>query len=466
MKKIKLKLGNASLGREHTLWANRFDEIMSLKHNFQSIYVNCDDSHAHNCVELFVEISSYHGTNLRSLCIHKAEFKYSKDFCDILRNVPLLQELEVSRTSFKLSEAEEFLCIRPVKLKHLKTIKVVYSSWVFFRYLIGSQIASLVLHTAQVRPSEREDLVCFLETQKKLTHVEIDREAFERIFQIRFDRRFPFKLKKFKYFSYTFKSEVNQIDENFIEFLESQAKSIEDLALEYSSREILQTIFTRLVHLKRLKLNSNSLPTDKEFYDQLRTFEQLVEFDADDRIPNSDAAKGILKNAPQLQILKVECDPNDIISEILPFIAKHNPKLTTLMIDSFKVEHKPEVKFKYLTTLHVFLFKHEDLLLRFLNCNPTITTLKVKWIYEQTFIDQILHDLMDKTSLKHLKFGGKPETMRAIHTQIKSNHKMLKSLELNFKTDNGIETSFYEFPENTTQFCWDTRHDYFDTHKY
>lgn len=463
MNKFALKLHNHRVNGDNVYWEDKFDEIMKLTQNFQAIDVNLDDSNGQNATELFVKLSLRHGSHIRKMVLHKAEFRHSKDFRNILRNLPLLEELEISRTSFKLPESEEHFKIQPVVLRKLKSIRVVYSSWIFFQYLVGSQISTLILSTAQVRLSERENLINFLEASEKLESIEMDREAFERIFQSNFSRSFPFKLKRLKFFSYTFKSEVNQVDENFIEFLESQASSIQDLALEYSSREILQTIFTKLVHLRRLKLNSNSLPTDKEFYDQLTTFKHLKEIDADDRIPNDIAAKGLLRNCPNLEILKVECDPNDVIAEILPFILTHNPKIKNLLIDCLKIQHLPEVRFRFLKVLHVFLFKNEDYLLSFIRANPMIETLKVKWVYESTFIEKVLHELMDHTNLRHLKFGGKPETMRAIYNQIKGDYKKLRSLELNFKTDTGMHTTMVEFPEDPTE--WDSQVDHFEGFK-
>lgn len=439
--------------RGENLWIHKIDEIMALKERFLALNVCLHDQHERNIIGNFVQVTSNFGTHIRQLIIHKAKFFHAKQFCDILRNVRLLEELEIHRTSFDLSDDEDAHSVRPVKLKHLKTIKVVYSSFTLFKYLVGSQISTLILSTALVRPEERDAILKFLEASERLETIEMDREGFERIFQLEFPKFFPFKLKKFKFFSYTFRSEVNQVEQNFINFLESMASSLEELIFEYSSREILQTIFTKLVNLRILKLNSNSLPTDKEFYDQMISFEFMKEFDADDRIPNAIAAKGILRNLPNLETLRVECDPNDVISEILPFIANNNPEVKTLQIDTLKVKHIPDVKFFFLEELHVFLFKDEQLLLTFIRSNPTLLKLKVKWVYEATFVDEILDVLLTQTSLKHLSFGGKLETVKAIYNKIRDDHRELETLELNFKTDNGLQTSLIHFPEDPSKWA-------------
>lgn len=455
---LTLKLFNCRSSGDYTSWVDKFDEIGHLEQDIKTIEVNLDESHGHSSIEMFVELSSHLGQQVETLIIQKAEFRNAIDFRDIMRNFPMLKQLEIHRTTFKWPENEENQTIHPVNMKHLDTIKVVYSSWSFFQYLVGTQITSLIASTAQVRPSERDNLINFLEASERLESVEMDREGFERIFQTNFTRPFPFKLKKFKYFSYTFKSEVNQLDENFISFLETQAASLEDLQLEYSSREILQEIFTKLVNLRKLKLNANSLPMDKEFYDQLKPFKYLKEFDADDRIPNEDAARGILKNCPNLEILIVECDPNDVISEIFPFIAAHNPKLRVLRIDSLKAQYKPEVRFKRLEVLHVFLFKDDVMLVSFLRNNPTVTTLKIKWVYEQEFIEVTLHELLSKTNVQHLIIGGKQDTMKAVYEKVKTDRKNLKTLELSFKTDNGVmQTSKFDFTDDPP--AWNARHE-------
>lgn len=431
-------------------WVDKFDEIISLDRNFQSIDVNADETHAHSAVELFVDISSHHGNQIRSLTLHKAVFKHSNDFCEILRNLPNLEFLEVSRTKFDLDKSEIKCPSQTVALAHLKTVKVVYSSWVFLQFLAGSKITSLIMTTAQVRKHEREVLIHFLEDSDKLTFIEIGREAFEIIFEFKFENDFPFYLRKIKFFSYTFKSEFNQVDDNFIIFLESQSQTVEDLEFEYASREILETIFTKLVHLKRLKLNANTLPLDKEFYDQMTPFDNLREFHADDRIPNEDAARGMFINYPNLEMMSVNCDPHGIISNILPFIASNNPKLRFMSVDTMKVQKDPGLRFRHLEVLHVFLFKKISYLVEFLKLNSTIHTLNVKWIYDHIFIDEVLDKLMNETKLKHLKFGGRLETMKAVYDKIKMDSNKLKSLELTFKTDNVHHSLFFDLPPDPT----------------
>lgn len=434
------------LASRNSSWVDAIDEIVGLKQHFHSIEVNLEDTHGHHLVPLFVKLTAQHGMHTRELTIHNAEFKNPNDFCEVLRKVPKLEFLELTRTSFKLSEDDKPSSIQFVNLMHLKTIKVVYSSWIFFRFLMSSQISKLIASTAQVRPAELESLVNFLELSRSLEAIEMDREAFERIFQLGFLKSFPFKLKKFKFFSYTFKSEVNQVDANFITFLELQAETLQVLELEYSSREILQTIFTKLTKLTKLRLNSNSLPTDKEFYDQLEPIVYLKEFDADDKIPSAVVAMGILKNCPNLEVLRVECDPNDVMSKILPFVAQNNPKIKTLQVDSLNCEQAAHARLEHLETFHVFLFKDEDVLLSFIRNNPTITTLSVKWVYEKRFIDRVLSILLDETSIEHLTFGGKSDTMKIVLEKIRSDPRELKSLRLNYKTDSGVKSLLYKFP--------------------
>jgi hypothetical protein len=227
------------------------------------------------------------------------------------------------------------------------------------------------------------------------------------------------------------------------------------LEFEHASREILETIFTKLIHLKRLKLNANTLPIDKEFYDQMTPFDFLTEFHVDDRIPNEDAARGLFINFPNLEVLSVDCDPHGIISNIMPFIVVNNSRLRNLSIDTMKVQKDPDLKFKNLEVLHVFLFKKISYLVEFLKQNPTIHTLHVKWIYDQIFIDEVIEKLMNETKLKHLKFGGRLETMKAVYDKIKMDSNNLKSLELEFKTDNVNHTLKFELPPDPMH--WDVK---------
>jgi hypothetical protein len=204
-----------------------------------------------------------------------------------------------------------------------------------------------------------------------------------------------------------------------------------------------------------LKLNANTLPLDKEFYDQMTPFDFLTEFHVDDRIPNEDAARGMFINFPNLETLNVNCDPHGIVSNILPFIAVNNSRLKNLSIDTMKVQQDPELHFRHLEVLSVFLFKKISYLIEFLKHNPTVHTLNVNWIYDHIFIDEVIDKLMHETKLKHLKFGGRLETMRALYDKIKMDSNNLKSLELNFKTDNVHHLLKFELPLDPMN--WDSK---------
>lgn len=434
---------------QFTKWIDKFDEIMSLEQKCDAIRVNLEDIRCQQVVELFIQLSQHHGHNVRELTLHNAEFQNLDDFTKILKGFPTLEKLEVCRTSFPPPKQDNEKSTQSTSsLNNLKEVKVVYSSWSLFQCLDASKVSSLALSTALVNPSELSNLLSFIEASENLKSIEIDREAFLAMFQLGFLKSFPFQLTSFTLTSFVVKIDDNQYDSNLITFLESQASSLRELSLEYSSRDILKSILGKLFSIEKLKLNSSSLPLDSNFYDGGTPIETMREFELKDKIPNGSALIGILRHFPNLETLRVGCDPDEVISDILPKIAEISQKLRVLEVDSLKSQAASTVSFELLETFQVYLFNDDQILLSFIKNNPTIATLKVNWIYGKQFIDKVLPILLNETSVRKLIVGGKAQTLDALYERVKADSVNLETLKVNIKTDSGIRSSTIHFPES------------------
>lgn len=434
---------------------------MNLERKFQSMSVTLSSSNYPNAVELFTQICVQHGSQIRKLSLVEADFKRVNELYDILSSLPLLEVLEISRTKFTLPACEELSCIQPVQIRKLKSLKVDRSNWILFQYSIGSQITSLATTGTVIRPGKKW-LINFLEASTKLESIEFDFVAFSNVFQSRLVGNFPFKLRRFKYISYSYSSENAEIDENFERFLESQAPSLQELVIGYASAGIVATIFLKLKFLKKLRINSVSLPHNQEFYDGLKPSLSLTEVTCHDIVLDETAARGFLGNCPNLESLKAIHDSVGVISSNLQFIARHNPKLKALSIETLGAQLKPEVRFGSLKFIHLQHVEDVKVLLSFLGSNSTIETLSVREVVEENLIDEFVEALLGHPNVNYLRLGGSFEAIKKIYDKIKVDYGKLKSLELNLILENGTEvpTAMLKFPDDPAN--WDVKCEVFD----
>lgn len=456
MKKFTLKLSNR-------MWVEHFEELMSLERKFQSMSVFLPSFHYEKSVELLIKVSLRYGSQIRSLTLNESEFDHLQDFCDILESLPLLEVLEVNKTVMKEHSKEDLSSIQPVILKQLKTLIFRSSSWSLFQCLVGSQVTNAIVFNMMLRITDRDCFVKFLEESRKLESLEIDSRVFVRTFELEFRKSFEFKLKRFKFLWHFPQTDIGDADKNLSLFLATQTSSLEELELNYLTHELLRVIFVKLRNVRKLRFNSTCLPTDKNFYDQLKPVNTLKEIIAHDQIPNEEAARGLLGICPNLNSLQVLHDPENLINKILPFTAVYNTKLNALSLESFKNEVDAGIKLNSLKFLHVETFANFEFLLSFLRSHPAIDTLSIKVEeHEEALIYEFLHVLMEEPKLKNLKFAGSFKTLKSIYDSIKVDYKHLKSLELKLNTDKkDVKPPLvFNFPSDVTQ--WISRCDFFD----
>lgn len=406
-------------------------------------------------VELFLNISFRHGSQIRKLTLGEVEFKRFKDFSDVLTYMPLLEDLEMFKLKFALpGENKKLNNMKPVALKYLKSLKVAACSWIVFQYLIGSQITTLTLTSTVIRP-EVKCLLNFLEASTKLETLEIDNKAFNYIFQ---QENLPVRLKRFKSLAFTYSLEVDPTNDNFKVFLESQAFCLEELELNYVTRDVLKTIVNKLKKLRHLRINANSLPSDKEFYDQINPMKSLKEIEVHDEVDDDVALTGLLGNCPNLELLKALYGTNDVSSRNIPFMMVNNEKIKYLHIDALKTEIGAEIKLPSLQFLHVESGSNIKYLLAFIANNTSITTLSLGAIDKETSMNDFLDTLMNSTGIKHLKLSGDFDTMQAVYDKIKVDYKNLKTLALKIERVKPVLS--FVFPEEKSR--WDSRCPFFD----
>lgn len=442
-------------------WIENLEEILSINRKFQTILIALDEFNLPKAVEkeakAILQVMSRHGSQVRLLDLSNVHLDCPDDFGVIVRSVPLLEKLKVLDLSFAKSEHEAN--IAPVLLKCLRSVRISEKSdSTIFKYFTAPHITSLDLLGSF--SNDFAHTMKFLKSGHHLESMELGKFAFLKFFHTE-SKISDLKLKKMSLLTSIFAEVVStQVGENLDEFLKSQATTLEYLQLDWASREVLKTIFTRLKQLKILHADLQFLPADKEFYEALKPMASLEEIYSEYEFPNEVAAEGILGNCPNLAFLTV---PNDMkATALLPFIAVNNPKLKKLSIHSMTAQMEPEVKFHSLSELSVFFVDNLTFVTAFIANNPSIETLNAECVVGETLNVEALKALTNQPNLKHLKFGGWFETLKKIYDVIKIDYKNLKSLELrvSYRSDMRRPTLCFEFPDDIE--LWDGKCEYFD----
>lgn len=220
MRKFTLTLSTKS--QKDSSWLEKLYEIRNIRKKFQSLRVELKWRSCQKEIQSLNSILCHHGLHLRNLTLSSVCFFNSRDFCDVLRNLPLLTNLELNYIRFELGET---LNGEKVFLENLKTIKINNCSWTLMQFLNSPNLKSIEILYGNC--SDRSFLMEFMKTLWKLESLIIDGSALNVIFQELIDIKFPFKLKKLNILSKFSYENSTKIDKNFRNFLESQ-KSLDE----------------------------------------------------------------------------------------------------------------------------------------------------------------------------------------------------------------------------------------------
>lgn len=399
-----------------------------------------------NAINFLCKAAEKHGTFVRKLTFQNAEIENAKDFRGMLGNMPLLHELTMRRV--KVNIEDDSANENQVVLNKLNKLTVLTCDWNIFKFFMASPIKELQISNkfAIVDVGQHATYMKFLEAAAKLESIEFDLTSYGKTFRTQIDGKVGFQLKRLKYLSFSPSYGMDDIDRNFGRFLESQASSLTELELNYVSPDNVKIIFTKLLHLQKLRLNAVVLPNNNEFYGPLKKMPHLKELTLHDDIPSEVAVKEILVNCSNLETIIARHDPGHYISNLLEFMAANTPMVKNLSLDSLPVEISPEVKFHHLKFLHIQTCVNLENLIKFLNSNAVIETLSFHLADESIILDDaILDALLSQSNLQHLKVAAGDITLNAIYKKIKVDYRNLKSLELRPLTS-AAKKFFVKFP--------------------
>lgn len=431
---------------------------MNLSRRFQSMNVTVnsnnllhspDEIWKKNSVQitnLLVQVSAKHGSQIRKLVLNHVEFNNPVDFYKVLSNMPLLNDLVLSRVKINLDDVTYG---ENVTFSKLNKLTVNTCDWKIFEFFMTSPIKELNITNkfALVDDQQLKTYMRFLEACDKLESIEFDLMAYAKTFLNQMDSKISFKLKRLKYLSFSPSYEMGDIDTNFGTFLQSQASSLKELDLNYTLPSVIKIIFTKLKVLEKLRLHATFLPDNENFYCSFTNMPHLKELTLHDDIPSKIAVKEILRNCKNLETLTAIHDANEHISRILPFIAVHCPLIKNLSLDFLSLA-SVDVKFQHLKFLHIH---STDNLFTFLSNNTTIEKLSLNLLTENYIPDDaILEALLNQSNILHLTVTAGYITLQTIYMKVKADYRKLKSLELRQLTK-PVPNVLIQFPNDKSK---------------
>ncbi len=447
---------------DNTKWISKFDEVMSLKLRFQSMSITLHSANqpyiqevwTENAIQLLLQVTAKYGPSIRRLTMKHAEFENTKDFGSVLCGMPLLRELTLNRVKFNVGDestnnTNNDQLTMPSELNKLT---VTTCDWNIFQFFMASPIKELQISNkfTFVDAQQRAAYMKFLEASAKLESIEFDFASYAKTFITPMDSKIHLKLKRVKYWSFSPSYEIDDIDRNFGTFIESQAESLNELDLNYVSPNIIKTIFSKLKHLEKVRLNAVVLPGNSDFYGAFKPMPDLKELTLHDDIPSEVSVKNILVHCCNLEKLTAHHDPFHYIPNLLIFMTTNNPKLKHLSLDALPMDITPEAKFNHLQYLHIQTCIDLENVIKFLTYNGSIETLSLNLADEITTDDAMLEALLKQSNLQHLIVAARDITLNRIYNRIKVDYKKLKSLELR-PLANAADKVFIQFPNDKSR---------------
>lgn len=420
------------------MWEEKVDEIVKIRRKFQTLEVY-DTKYHLNVNEIFC----CHGAHLKSLHLSSVLFDTCQQFCDVLKQMPALENLDMFNVRFtdsKDSTDLEIFC-----LDKLQKISIDYGSLDFFRFLRSPNLKYLIVRGP---PENQKHLVTeFLESCEQLEVLELQKPMFDELFSEKINKAFKFNLKKLFINCHCCES-----NENFHQFLKSQASSLEELLIDFEkpSEELYETIFTKLNVLKTLKIATKTIPIEKSFYislDQKAENIKEIEFYFGSSLESEGPVRKVLENCPNVESIDFSNDLAEIGSKSLNFMASQNSKLKTLKLSCLKLNSAVESIFKNLKVLEIGEIEDVQTFLSFLTNNRTIESLKIGSGLEKLSQNEF-NVLLNHPNLTQLTTESEIDDNQKIYEKIKVGNKSLKLLRFEFELGMDMQQVDVFFPCN------------------
>lgn len=344
-----------------------YSSILISKRNFTKISVG--GPHVYSKIRL-LDIFRRHGGKVQELHLFSSIYRNPQALVDLLKEVPNLRKLTLCYAFKPYGSNMVFDDLDATGLPafaKLKKLKVVACHDRIFELFKLSKLSSLKvsvepkhlnLHQTtgrsyhifgkileQTRQEQtRQPLNDFLVAQKKLTKF-----ALCSIYGISSTLFVSFQLKELSLVDI-------QLDDsgydNLLKFMGTQCKTIVKLELTRKFPAfIYEFVFEKLVNLKSLRLETETMPTDPEFFDRLKINQSVTTLILSDK--TTETINPLFKHLPNVEILQLLGLHATTSYSTLEAVANNMKNLRHLEIYKFRADLFRQLIFPSLTSLKV-----------------------------------------------------------------------------------------------------------------
>lgn len=425
MKKFCLQLKNKS-------WIPEIDKILKLRRKFHTIQVRQDSK---EFTYVTRKILSYYGAQLRCFTLEAANVQSMQGLFQL---TPLLESLELSDISLTSTEDK----VEPAALPNLKSLRIGSNcNEEILNHIDGAKkLTSLSILSLE----DRDIVLPFLMKLPSLESLVIgDRNLLENAALT----LVPFRLKKFMIRGLPIN--VAPFAENLKNFLKLHEATMQHLNIRTAlDSEIHQTVFTQFKNLQSLRLNVDSLPTEKSFYYCMAPLTTVKTLKLHGRFRSHEVAKLFISFFPAVEELDMSITTSLWSSKFLKVIAAHQPNLQHLSINNFFKGTPPNLLFKKLKSLQVNVLTG-SFWINFVLTNRTLEAITVNKINANSLTQQDITNILELPSMHYMNFTGDTTIIKKIYEVIRRDQKKLQTVELRVYAQENVKIIF---PRDTKHF--------------
>lgn len=389
-------------------WETKQEEIRGLRRKFHSIILDSVQISNKKLSSVMRKI----GSHVRCLQLEQVQVDH-RSFKDILDALKMLEKLTIFDSDVGINGKKR---LPECTLKTLKSFVFIQSDWLFLEFLMNTQVREFKIASHFVDNSN-EIFENFMSKQSNLESLAVhvsEGEVFKSL-ALNEKNKCNFKIKQL-YVDYRFWGDDASVDQAFVKFLQQHKSTLENLETQKNlSEELLEYILKNL-KIKRLIIEADQLPASPLFYNSIRPNEFLKTLVVKGELKKFDAARGLLHTYPSVEKLIVTSWTNEIINDVLIYIANSLKVLRFLEIPTLSTD-TPELPIPSLKTLHVDFVDDVAQWQTICVNNPSIEQVNVKWLTNRnTFTYEVIDAITSRLqNLKHIRFGAyfKP-TMRIL----------------------------------------------------
>lgn len=405
-------------------WYSKSDDIQKLRRHFHTIILDSFTLTHPRLAKVFETI----GANVRHFELDEITISHHS-FSKILSSMPKMEKMIISESNVQSDAAAD---IRESGLKKIDSLVMIKSDWQFLNYLTESetQVRELKVTTRNYAKSDHDIFEEFLAAQDILEDLAI-RVAQGDIYKSLAKVDGKFKLKKlaidFKYWG-----DDPSVDEDFIKFLKNHQSTLQDLETEKSLSEKVSEFVMKELKLKRLIIDATRLPRTPLFYNAIRQNKHLKTLLIEGELNNFDVVRGLLYLYPTIKRLVINSWREEIVNDVIVFIANNLKNLRCLEIPSLTAD-TPELAVPSLKTFHVDFVNDVAQYQTFLMNNPSLETIIVKWTPNEVvlFTYEVLNAItLRLQNLRHVKFGESFKPTHRILEMMRRNCQNLQLIEI------------------------------------